>query len=60
MPGDTLRVCVTDPITGKTDQFDELIGRDMIVDTVVTFELDEPEFGLSDGIGAVFGQKCTN
>jgi hypothetical protein len=56
-PGDELVCTVTD---GKTVQeFREKIQRKLIVDTVVTFDVDEPIFGLVDGIGAIFGQSAT-
>jgi hypothetical protein len=37
-------------------KFVEKIGREITVDTVVTFDVDEPVLGLSDGIGAIFGK----
>lgn len=54
-PGDTLICSVDDRKTGKTHKFREQIGRCIQVDTVVTFDVDEPMLGLVDGIGAIFG-----
>jgi hypothetical protein len=54
--GDQLICRVTDK-DGRTETFREDIGRSQIVDTVVTFDV-EGEFGLKDGIGAVFGKQA--
>ncbi|MFA5344817.1 MAG: hypothetical protein WC315_00885 [Candidatus Omnitrophota bacterium] len=54
-PGDKLICTVNDH--GRVDQFEEKIGRKMTVDTVVTFDVDQPILGLSDGIGAIFGKS---
>ena len=54
-PGDRLIATVKDELTGEEHTFEEEIGRTMVVDTVVTFDCKD-EFGLKDGIGAVFGK----
>ncbi len=54
-PGDTLVCSVDDKEAMKTYQFTEKIARSLMVDTIVTFDVDEPIFGLVDGIGAIFG-----
>jgi len=56
-PDDRLRCRVYDLETKKTHEFTETIGRQMVVDTVVTFDIVEPELGLVDGIGAIFGRS---
>ncbi len=56
LPGDKLRCTVHDRKSGLKQQFEEDIGRKVLVDTVVTFDVDEPILGLSDGIGAIFGK----
>lgn len=53
-PGDTLVVTVKDK--KGTQDFREEIGRTMTVDTVVTFDAKD-EFGLEDGVGAIFGKS---
>ena len=53
-PGDALICTVVDK--KRCYRFQENIGREVIVDTVVTFDVDEPVLGLSDGIGAIFGK----
>lgn len=57
LPGDILVCEVQDSETGEVHKFTEKIGRQMKVDTVVTFDVDadEPVLGIVDGIGAVFG-----
>lgn len=55
LPGDKLYCSVHDRKTKKTHTFVEEIGRSMVIDTVVTFDVKD-EFGLEDGIGAVFGK----
>ncbi len=55
-PGDLLVCRVTDRKTKKVHEFREKIGRKLDFDTVVTFDVDEPVLGLSDGIGAIFGK----
>ena len=55
LPGDKLICTATDKKTKKTHVFEENIGRTMTIDTVVTFDAKN-EFGLEDGIGAVFGK----
>lgn len=56
-PGDKLICRVSDRKTKKAHQFEEKIGREVTVDTVVTFDLDEPTLGLkAGGIGAIFGK----
>lgn len=55
-PDDTLRCSVYDRKTKRHHEFSETIGRRMTVDTVVTFDVDEPVLGLVDGIGAIFGR----
>ena len=54
-PGDTLKCWVWDRKLSKCHVFEEKIGRKLTVDTVVTFDIDEPILGLEDGIGAIFG-----
>lgn len=54
-PGDILKCTVTEK-NGEQHQFTEKIGRSLEVDTVVTFDVDEPILGLVDGIGAIFGK----
>lgn len=56
VPGDLLTCRVQDRKVKKVYEFAEKIGRDLTVDTVVTFDVDEPILGLSDGIGAIFGK----
>lgn len=56
LPGDKLICTVTDKKTGRVERFEEEIGRLMVIDTVVTFDVKD-EFGLEDGIGAVFGRE---
>lgn len=58
-PSDRLQCRVYDRKTKKTHVFTEVIGRKMVVDTIVTFDVDEPVLGLVDGIGAVFGRSGT-
>jgi len=58
-PDDRLQCRIHDQKTGKTHVFTEVIGREMVVDTVVTFDVDEPVLGLVDGIGAIFGRSGT-
>jgi hypothetical protein len=53
-PGDTLKVSIHDK--GTRHSFTELVGRHATVDTIVTFDVDEPILGLRDGIGAIFGE----
>jgi len=36
--------------------YSETVKRSFDVDTIVTFDLDEPVFGVINGIGAVFGK----
>jgi hypothetical protein len=55
-PGDLLICTVTDRKTKTAHQFREEIGRRITVDTVVTFDVEEPVLGLSEGIGAIFGK----
>lgn len=55
-PGDTLTCRVFDKKTKKVHIFREEIGRKLTVDTLVTFDVDEPVLGLSDGIGVIFGK----
>jgi hypothetical protein len=55
-PCDRLICDVTDK-DGQTQRFTEEIGRTIVVDTVVTFDVKD-EFGLEDGIGAVFGKNA--
>lgn len=53
VPGDIL-ICTVHDKKG-TQEFRENIGRSMQLDTIVTFDVKN-EFGLKDGIGAVFGK----
>lgn len=59
-PGDTLKCWVWDRKLSKYHVFEEKIGRKLTVDTVVTFDIDEPIFGLEAGIGAIFGKATTD
>ncbi len=54
-PGDRLVCTIDDRATKTQHQFQEKIGRRQIVDTIVTFDVDEPVLGLVSGIGAIFG-----
>lgn len=56
-PGDHLVCRVDDREKKKAYQFTENCGRKMVIDTVVTFDVDEPMLGLVDGIGAIFGDS---
>lgn len=55
-PSDKLICKVYDTKAQKWYEFTEKIGRLIVIDTIVTFDLDEPTLGLSDGIGAIFGK----
>lgn len=55
IPGDILHCAVDDRAQGMTHHFYEKIGREMTVDTLVTFDVTN-EFGLANGIGAIFGE----
>ncbi len=55
-PGDLLICRVVDRKTKKVHEFHEEVGRKLVVDTVVTFDVDKPVLGLSDGVGAIFGK----
>jgi hypothetical protein len=55
LPGDKL-ICTCKDKTGRVERFEENIGRTMEIDTIVTFDVGEPIFGLSEGIGAIFGK----
>ena len=55
LPGDKLFVQVTDQKTGRIEHYEEEIGRSMVIDTIVTVDVKD-EFGLEDGIGAIFGK----
>lgn len=55
-PNDTLTVRILED--GKViHKFNETCKRTIRVDTVVTFDIDEPILGLVDGIGAIFGDS---
>jgi hypothetical protein len=54
-PGDQL-VCTVREKDGREQTFRENIGRSLVIDTIVTFDVKD-EFGLEDGIGAVFGKQ---
>jgi len=54
LPDDTLRVAITGR-DGRTEIHSEKIKRDMVIDTIVTFDV-VGEFGLKEGVGAVFGR----
>ncbi len=56
-PGDRLTCTVDDKRAKKAYRFQEDIGRHLTVDTIVTFDVDEPMLGLVDGIGAIFGDS---
>lgn len=56
-PEDILTCTVDDKETKKTYEFREKIGHRLVVDTIVTFDVDEPVLGLVDGIGAIFGRS---
>jgi hypothetical protein len=50
---------IQDRKTGKVYAYAEKIARKMTIDTVVTFDLDEPALGLkAGGIGALFGEQA--
>jgi hypothetical protein len=58
LPGDKL-ICT---ITEKGEEFTvvEDIGREVVVDMVVTFDIEESDaeaLGLTEGIGGVFGKS---
>jgi hypothetical protein len=56
--GDTLHVSVSEmtPQGRKVHQFEEKIGRSIVVDTIVTFDFKDC-LGLKSGIGALFGKS---
>lgn len=56
-PGDSLLCQVNDYKGGKFYQHQENLGRKMVIDTIVTFDVDAPTLGLVDGIGAIFGES---
>lgn len=58
-PDDILSVSIQDRETKTQDTYSEKIGRKMVVDTIVTFDVDEPVFGLTDGIGAIIGKAAS-
>jgi len=53
-PGDKFICSVTEK--GQCYEFREDVGRKMVIDTILTFDVDEELLGLEDGIGAVFGK----
>lgn len=55
IPDDILKVTVRDRQLGETFLFEEKIGREMAIDTVITLDIQD-EFGMKDGIGAIFGR----
>jgi hypothetical protein len=57
-PGDKI-VCTCKDKTGRVERVEENINREMIVDTVVTFDIITPTLGLSEGVGAIFGKATT-
>lgn len=57
MPGDMLICRIQDRKSNVEHKFTERIDRSIIVDTVITFDIDEPILGLVDGIGAIFGTE---
>jgi len=56
-PDDILRCRIYDREGGVIHEFTETADRNTMVDTVVTFDVDEPMLGLVDGIGAIFGRE---
>ena len=56
-PEDELRCTITDSATDLVFVHTEKIGREMVVDTIVTFDIETPTLGLKSGIGAVFGER---
>jgi hypothetical protein len=52
-PGDSFTCSVSEK--GKIYEFREKIGRNMMIDTIVTFDTDDNELGVA-GIGAIFGE----
>jgi len=58
LPGDQLVCEITDKKTKQTFQHRENIGRTMVVDTIVTFDI-ENELDLADGIGGIFGKSAS-
>jgi len=57
LPDDVLVCKVQDRENKLEYQFMEHIGKEMIVDTIVTFDIDGPILGLVNGIGAIFGTE---
>jgi hypothetical protein len=56
LPGDILHASIQDRKTKKVFEVTEKIERTVEVDTIITFDLDQPALGLqAGGIGAVFG-----
>lgn len=56
-PTDLLVCTLTDNEGNKKYRFVETCKRRIFVDTIVTFDVDEPLLGLVDGIGAIFGDS---
>ena len=55
-PGDKLICSVTEK--GQCYEFREDVGREMVIDTILTFDVDEEILGLENGIGAIFGKAA--
>ncbi len=53
-PGDAF-VCTIRDDDGKLYRFRESIGREITINTVVTFDVATPILGRAEGVGALFG-----
>jgi len=53
-PGDKFICSVTEK--GRCYEFKEDIGREIVIDTIVTFDVSEAILEVENGIGAVFGR----
>ncbi len=56
-PDDFLICTVQDRKTKTAHEFCEKIGRTMLIDTCVTFDVDDPVLGLESGVGAIFERQ---
>ncbi len=61
-PGDQLRCTVQDRKTMRQYSYREEIGRELVIDTIVTFDIPPGEtvLGLTNGIGGIFGKAVGN
>jgi hypothetical protein len=57
-PDDTFSTSIHDGPKVK-HRTSEKVGRKLVVNTIVTFDVDEPVLGLEDGIGAIFGKAAS-